>query len=178
LIGTAFNILGAILTKWIAGRYDKKYSYIGALLISSVFCMGYYVVQPQNVLLIYFLNIIVSFVWGPVSVLQWAMYADAADYSEWKNNRRATGLIMAASLFALKLGLALGSGFLGWTLAYYGFVPNQTQTASTTHGIVMLMSIFPAVFGLIGAGLMFLYPLTNQMMQTIEVDLTARRAKA
>ena len=178
LIGTAFNILGAILTKWIASRFDKKYSYIGSLIISAVFCMAYYVVHPQNMLLIYLINIIVSFVWGPVSVLQWAMYADAADYSEWKNNRRATGLTMAASLFALKLGLALGSGFLGWILAFYNFVPNQTQTESTTNGIVMLMSVFPAVFGLIGAGIMFLYPLTNKMMIEIEHDLTHRREKA
>ena len=103
------------------------------------------------------------------------MYTDAADYSEWKNNRRATGLLMAASLFALKLGLTIGGAFVGYILAYYGFVANEAQSVETTNGIVLLMSFFPAVFGIIGALMMLFYPLTNKMMQKIESDLELRR---
>ena len=58
---------------------------------------------------IYRFNIVAGYLLAavrPVAVLQWAMY-DTADYGEWKFGRRATGLIMAASLFALKLGVAL-----------------------------------------------------------------------
>lgn len=114
--------------------------------------------------------------WGPVSVLQWAMYTDAADYSEWKNGRRATGLLMAASLFALKLGLTLGGAFVGYFLAYYGFVANQAQTGETITGIILLMSFYPAIFGFIGVAIMMFYPLTNKMMVKIEQDLIARRS--
>ncbi|QQS38216.1 MAG: MFS transporter [Ignavibacteriales bacterium] len=178
LIGTIFNILGAILTKWIAKKFDKKYTYTGFLFISSLLCTLFYFVSPQDVILIYLINILISFAWGPVSVLQWAMYTDAADFSEWKNKRRATGLLMAASLFALKLGLTLGGAFVGWILAYYGFVANQTQNPETINGIVLLMSLYPAVFGIIGAALMFFYPLTNKMMSDIEHDLTLRRQES
>lgn len=175
LTGTVFNILGAILTKWISKTFDKKNTYVWCLLISSVGSGLFYFLQPQNVILIFLLNIFISFAWGPVSVLQWAMYTDAADFSEWKNKRRATGLLMAASLFALKLGLTLGGAIVGWVLGYYGFVANEVQTTETINGIILLMSIYPAVFGIIGGLLLLFYPLTNKMMVKIEEDLTARR---
>lgn len=176
LIGTVFNILGAILTKWISKKFDKKNTYVACLFVSAVGSALFFLLEPQNVVLIYILNIFISFAWGPVSVLQWAMYTDTADYGEWKNGRRATGLLMAASLFALKLGLTLGGAIVGWILAYYGFIANQTQTAETIGGIILLMSIFPAVFGVIGGALMLYYPLTNKMMEKIEEELIARRA--
>jgi GPH family glycoside/pentoside/hexuronide:cation symporter len=125
--------------------------------------------------LIYTFNIVISFLLGPVAVLQWAIYTDTADYAEWKFKRRATALIMAASLFALKLGVTFGGAIVGWVLAYYGFAANQTQTPEALGGIVLLISVFPAIAGIIGGALMIVYPLTNKMMVTIEEELTARR---
>ncbi|MBK7106503.1 MAG: MFS transporter [Ignavibacteriae bacterium] len=175
LSGTVFNILGAILTKWLSKKFDKRNTYIGCLFISAIGGLSFYFVAPSSVILIYAINIIISFAWGPVSVLQWAMYTDAADYSEWKNGRRATGLLMAASLFALKLGLTLGGALVGYILAYYGFIANEVQTSESIQGIILLMSIYPAIFGFIGSALMILYPLTNKMMVKIEEELMARR---
>ncbi len=174
IIGSVTTILGSILTPIISKKFDKRNTYSGALLISAVFTGLFYFISPQDVLIIFGLNIIVSFAFGPVSVLQWAMYTDAADYSEWKNNRRATGLIMAASLFALKMGLTLGGAIVAWMLGYYGFVANQVQSPETAHGILLLMSIYPAIFGICGSLLVMFYPLTNKMMEKIEVDLKAR----
>ncbi len=175
LIGSVVTILGAILTKWFTKKFDKKYTYAGALLTSAIFCGLYYFLQPQDIVIIFALNIVVSFAFGPVSVLQWAMYTDTADYSEWKNQRRATGLIMAASLFALKLGLTMGGAIVAWILDFYGFVPNEAQSIETTYGIINLMSIIPASFGIIGGLLILFYPLTNKMMIKIEEDLSVRR---
>lgn len=178
LSGSIVTIIGVVLTKWFSKILDKKNTYAGFLIASAALNAAFYLLRPQDVLLIYALNLLVSFFFGPVSVLQWAMYTDTADYSEWKNRRRATALLMAASLFALKLGLALGGSLVGWTLANYGFVANQAQTAEATSGIVLLLSIFPAVFGILGGLLMLRYPLTNTKMVAIEEELTARRRAA
>ncbi len=175
-LATVSTLIGAILTKWFAKRLDKKNTYASFLISSALFAGFFYFLQPHNVLLIYGLNLFVSFFFGSVSVLQWAIYTDTADYGEWKNGRRATGLVMAASLFALKLGLTLGGAFVGWTLAYYGFVSQAAQTDETIIGIRLLMSVYPAIFGIIGGLIMLFYPLTNKMMEKIEEDLTARRA--
>lgn len=177
LTGTVATIIGAVLTKWFSRALDKKNTYLWFLIASAVLNAFFYLMQPQNVLLIYGLNLAVSFFFGPVSVLQWAMYTDTADYSEWKNQRRATGLVMAASLFSLKLGLTLGGAVVGWILAYHGFVANQPQSQESVNGIIMLLSVYPAVIGVLGGLLMLFYPLTNKMMIKIEEDLTARRGE-
>ncbi|NUO82311.1 MFS transporter, partial [candidate division KSB1 bacterium] len=172
------TIIGVVLTKWFSKILDKKNTYAGFLIAAALVNALFYVARPQDVMLIYVLNLLFSFFVGPVSVLQWAMYTDTADFSEWKNHRRATALLMAASLFALKLGLALGGTFVGWILGFYGFVANQSQTPEAMKGIVLLLSIFPAIFGIAGGLLMIRYPLTNKMMVKIEEDLTARRQQA
>ena len=176
LIGSAFTILGAILTKWFTKVFDKKNAYGGFLAVSSILSALFFIMRPQDVLLIYVFQIFISFTLGPVSVLQWAIYTDTADYSEWKTGRRATGLVMSASLFALKLGLTLGGAIVGWVLAYYGFIANQAQNAETLQGIRFLMSVYPAIPGIAAGIIMVLfYPLTNKMMVKIEDELQIRR---
>jgi glycoside/pentoside/hexuronide:cation symporter, GPH family len=176
-LGTASTLIGAILTKWFAKRLDKKNTYSSFLIGSALFSGFFYLLQPHNVIFIFLLNALVSFFFGSVSVLQWAIYTDTADYGEWKNGRRATGLVMAASLFALKLGLTLGGALVGWILAYHGFIPNVPQTEETMLGIRLLMSLYPALFGVIGGLIMVFYPLTNKVMVNIENELTGRRNK-
>jgi GPH family glycoside/pentoside/hexuronide:cation symporter len=103
------------------------------------------------------------------------MYTDTADYGEWKFGRRATGLIMSASLFALKLGVAIGGAITGWILAYYGFIANQAQTDEALTGIIVALGIISGIVGILGGILMIFYPLNNEKMIEIEKDLTARR---
>ncbi|MBN1996335.1 MFS transporter [candidate division KSB1 bacterium] len=175
MIGTVFTILGAILTKTFTKILDKKMTYLGFLAASALFNGLFFLIKPQSVLLIYFLQIVISFLIGPISPLQWAMYTDTADYGEWINGRRSTGLIMSASLFALKLGLTFGGAIVGWILGYYGFIANELQTPETQQGIRMLMTIFPAIAGLIGSAVMLFYPLTNKKMIQVERELEERR---
>lgn len=175
-IGTISTLIGAVFTKFFTRFMDKKSVYSNFLVLSSVFSCFFFILKPDNVLLMYTLNVLVSFFFGSVSVLQWAIYTDTADYGEWKFGRRATALIMAASLFALKMGLTLGGALVGWVLAFYGFEANQLQTPEATRGIVLLMSIFPAIFGFIGGALMYFYPLSDKKMEQIEMDLQARKS--
>jgi len=176
--GAIATLIGAIMTKWFTKAFDKKNTYGGFLAISAASCIPFFFLGADDIFWIYAVNIFSSFFLGPVSVLQWAMYTDTADYGEWKFGRRATGLIMSASLFALKLGVALGGAITGWILAFYNFVPNQAQTAESLSGILVLIGIFTAVIGLMGAALIIFYPLNNEKMIEIENDLTARRQTA
>ena len=121
--------------------------------------------------------------------MQWAMFTDCADFNEWKTGRRATALMMAASLFFLKFGLALGAAAIGWILEWYGYIGKTivdgieipapaVQSAEAVKGIVMLNSIYPAIFTLLGVVVMLAYPLSSKKMLEIENDLLARRKAA
>ena len=177
-MGTVATLIGAICTGFFTKRMDKKMIYASFLASSALFSAFFFLLQPENVLMIYVLNILVSFFFGSVSVLQWAIYTDAADFGEWKFGRRATALIMAASLFALKLGLTLGGTLVGWILGYYGFEAGVAQPEETMTGIRLLMSIFPAAFGITAGAIMLFYPLNDRFMLTIEKDLEARHGAA
>jgi glycoside/pentoside/hexuronide:cation symporter, GPH family len=59
--------------------------------------------------------------------LLWAMYADTADYAEWKKGRRATGLIFSASTMSQKFGWAFGA-FLALNPYVAGWISAQRST--------------------------------------------------
>jgi GPH family glycoside/pentoside/hexuronide:cation symporter len=175
MAGSVFQIIGSLLASYFSRVFGRKYTYAGFLGASGVFTALFFFLSPNDIILMFAFHFLVSFALGPVSVLQWAMYADTADYSELETGRRATGLVMSASLFALKLGVALGSSILAWLLSAYGYVPNVQQTATSLLGIRLSISVYAAIPALIGAGLMMFYPLTNEKMVEIEEELNARR---
>lgn len=175
-LGTVSTLIGAVCTGLFTKFMDKKTTYAAFLAASAFFSAFFFFLEPESVVMIYALNVLVSFFFGSVSVLQWAIYTDTADFGEWKFGRRATALIMAASLFALKLGLTLGGALVGWVLSFYGFEAGVAQPEETMTGIRLIMSVFPAIFGLIGGAIMLFYPLDDKMMVTIEEELTARHA--
>jgi Na+/melibiose symporter-like transporter len=123
-------------------------------------------------------QILHGFFYGLTIPLLWAMIADVADFSEWKNNRRATAIIFSAMMVGLKGGLSIGSALLTWILSLFNYVPNSdaVQSATTIQGIKLLVSIFPAIPFLIGAGLLFFYRINKKMETQIETDLKQRRA--
>ena len=174
-VGTVSTLIGAVLTKFFTKLIDKKFIYAGFLITSATFSIFFFFLEPDNVKLMYTLNALVSFFFGSVSVLQWAIYTDAVDYGDWKFGRRATALVMAASLFALKLGLTFGGAFVGWILDFHNFVPLAVQSEEAMAGIKLLMSFYPAAFGLLGGTIMLFYPIKDKMMKQIEIDLTNRK---
>jgi glycoside/pentoside/hexuronide:cation symporter, GPH family len=107
----------------------------------------------------------------------WAMIADVADFSEWKNNRRATAIIFSAMMVGLKGGLTVGSSLLTWLLGLFDYVPNSTsgQSATAINGIKLLVSVFPSVPFLVGTALLFFYEINKKMEVKIESDLKTRR---
>ena len=122
-------------------------------------------------------QILHGFFYGITIPLLWAMIADVADYSEWKNNRRATAIIFSAMMIGLKGGLSIGSALLTWILGLFHYVPKSAVQATTAiHGTKMLVSVFPAVTFLIGAGLLFFYKINKKMELQIESELKQRRS--
>ncbi|MBN1925200.1 MAG: MFS transporter, partial [Prolixibacteraceae bacterium] len=122
------------------------------------------------------LQALVSFCAGIIFPLLWSMYADTADYSEWKTGRRATGLIFSASSMTQKLGWTLGGAITMWLLAFYGFKANVEQLPETITGLKFMFSIFPGIGALLSAAFMYFYKLDDKSMKKIESELEGRRS--
>lgn len=167
---------GTALTPLLTRFVDKRRLMIGLMLASTALSAAFLFVDADQILLMYALQIALGLVLGPKSPLSFSMLADAADYNEWRNGRRATALTFAASSFAQKLGTAVAVGVIGALFTTLGYVPNAAQSAESQAGIVWLMSVIPAAFTLLAAVLMIFYPLDNPAMARIQTDLAARKA--
>jgi Na+/melibiose symporter-like transporter len=175
--GIIFMIIGIGLSKKLADKYGKKNVFGTFLFISTLFIIYFYFLSPESLELIFAAQILHGFFYGITIPLLWAMIADVADYSEWKNKRRATAIIFSAMMVGLKLGLTIGSSLVAKILGSYGYVPNSDngQTESAIHGTKMLVSIYPAIPFLIGIFLLFFYEINKKMENQIESELKERR---
>jgi len=176
ITGTVAVIAGVAATQFLSNRFGKKRLYIFVMGMSSLLTCLFFFVPREQIAIIFGLNILTMLVMAPQAPLIWAMYADTADYSEWKNKRRATGLVFSAATFAQKFGIALGGGMAGWLLALFGFVANVEQSPETLQGIRLMMSFIPGVASTIAAIAALFYELDDPKMKQIEQDLAARKA--
>ncbi|ARV15660.1 MFS transporter [Polaribacter sp. SA4-12] len=174
--GIIFMMVGIGLSKKLADKYGKRDVFKTFLFISTLFIIFFYFLSPESIGLIFLSQILHGFFYGITIPILWAMIADVADYSEWKNNRRATAIIFSAMMVGLKGGLSIGSALVAWILGLYNYVPKaDSQVESAIHGTKMLISIFPAIPFLIGVGLLFFYEIDKKMELKIEKELNERR---
>jgi GPH family glycoside/pentoside/hexuronide:cation symporter len=174
--GTAASIVGAALTGYMTRALGKRRLYALLMVTGGALTVAMYFVRPDNIAAIFLLNGLTAFVLGPNAPIVWAMYADTADYSEWRTGRRTTGLVFAAAVFSMKLGGALGGWALGTLLDRFGYVANAEQTPAALHGILLAMTAIPGLFGFIAAAVVMAYELDDGKVAVIERELAERRA--
>jgi GPH family glycoside/pentoside/hexuronide:cation symporter len=175
LLNTVLSLIGTFLIQYVTPYTGRKKAFIGCMLVGAAALFASYFVRPDQLLLLYGYHVIYSITTGPTSALLWAMFADSADYSEWKTGRRATGLVFSASGMSNKFGWAIGGSLAAALLAIYGYHAHMVQTEHAQEGIRILMAVAPGIGTLIcGIGMMF-YSLESKMPK-ISAELTARRA--
>lgn len=175
VLGQAANIVGVVLAKPISDKIGKKNTFFYAMLTATFLSCIFYTFKENDLFLIFSFQFLISICAGSIFPLLWSMYADIADYSEWKTGRRATGLIFSSSSMSQKLGWTLGGALTGWMLALYGFEANVAQTLETQTGIIMMLSFIPAAGALLSAIFIAFYKLNDSLMTTITNELEERR---
>jgi glycoside/pentoside/hexuronide:cation symporter, GPH family len=167
--------VGAALTPLMTRYVDKTRLLMLLMSIVGVLSVAFYFVPRDSIGMIFTLNILISLALGPKSPLAWSMYADSADYTEWKTGRRATAMTFSAATFAQKLGGALGSALMLWILAAIGYVAREAQSDASQTGIALLQTVIPGVFAFIAAVVVSFYPLNNARLEKIQADIKARQ---
>ncbi|MDI3521010.1 MFS transporter [Anaerophaga thermohalophila] len=175
-LGQAANMIGVIMARPVSARIGKKRTFIYAMFIAALLSGIFYFCNRENYFFIYLLQALISFCAGIIFPLMWSMYADAADYSQYKTGRRATGLVFSASSMSQKLGWTLGGSITMWLLALFGFQANVNQTPETIEGIKYMMSFIPGIAALISGAVMIFYKLSDSKMDEIIAELERRRA--
>ncbi len=179
VVGQGSSLLGVVLVPWFSRRLGRKRAAVALFAGAIVTTAAFFLLSPGDLVWIFGLQILTCITGGSVSPLLWAMYADTADYSEWKTGRRATGLVYSASIMSNKLGWAIGAMVAGWILAMTGFQANVVQRLEVLTGLKSMMSIIPAVPGIVALVLLiFFYKLDEPSMNRIKEEIAARREAA
>ncbi|WDE95524.1 MFS transporter [Lentisphaera profundi] len=178
LSGTIANLVSLVAVGSLEKYLGKKKGFALLMLMTAGLTFVFGMISPENIGMLFAVNIAINLMFGPTAALVFAMYTDAADYSEWKTGRRATGLVMSACTMAQKFGYTLGGMLTMAVLVWIGFEANTVQSQEAQDGIsgmVSWMSAIPCVFGFV---LMLFYPLTEDKLKEIGEVLKQRRAKA
>ena len=165
---------GAIMAPVMTRYMDKAKLLMVLMTIVGALSILFYFVPKDMIWAMFTLNILISLALGPKSPLTWSMYADTADYNEWKHGRRATAMTFSAATFAQKLGGSLGSAGMLWVLAAIGYTAHQAQSGASQTGIALLQTAIPGVFALIAVVVTSFYDLTGKQLERIQKDLQER----
>ena len=174
--GIILMIIGILFSKPLADRFGKR-NVFGIFLALSALCLILFDFYPNDrIKWVFITQLFHGFTYGVTIPLLWAMIADVADYSEWKNNRRATAIIFSAMIFGLKAGLSIGGSLGAALLSKYGYVAEKAeQSTEAVEGIKMSISIYPGFIFLAGAALLFWYEINKAMEVRLEADLREKR---
>ena len=173
--GQLVMILGVLSSKFLSIRFGKKAVFVLGLLFTTLFTALFILLPADAIGATFTLNLLKSLAYGPTIPLLWSMMADVADFAEWRTKRRATGVVFAGIVFALKAGLGLGGAICGWLLAAYDYVPNIIQSEHALLGIRMTASIYPAITFSIGVVALSFYGITKKLNLQIQDELIERR---
>ncbi|MDD4637292.1 MAG: MFS transporter, partial [Bacteroidales bacterium] len=139
----------------------------------------FYFCTPQSIALVFLTQLVHGFFYGISTPLLWAMIADVADYSEWKNNRRATAIIFSAMIFGLKAGLSIGGALVAGILAVCGYQEGlAVQSPEAIEGIKLSLSVFPTLTFCVSVACLFFYEIDKKKEVIIQRDLMSHRGDA
>ena len=177
-VGLAMTMIGILArSRWPHGsasgtRFER------AWLISALLMASFALLPRDSLGMLFALQVLMQLTFGPTIPLLWAMMADVADYSEWKTGRRSTALAFASIVFGLKLGFGIGGWLNGVLLDYFGYTASAANLpASATRGIVLMISVFPALALLVGVGVLFFYRIDGPTERLMEETLQSRRER-
>ena len=171
-------ILGVIAAKPLSRAFGKKLVFatglggsVGVILLNIVW-------RPVDIWGPFLGQILWGIFYGPTIPLLWAMIADAADFGEWKLYRRATAIVFAGVVFALKFGLAIGGLIALQVLSAFGYVPNVAQSEHALWGIRLTPTIVAAIPFALGTFCACFYPLSKNLTLQMGDELAERRKAA
>jgi glycoside/pentoside/hexuronide:cation symporter, GPH family len=179
MMGTGLTVIVILLSPPLAKKFGKKAVAVAGFALSTVGSLSFYLLSPTNVWGMVAVTAFVAVVYAPTIALCWAIFADLADYSEWKIGRRFTGMVYATIGFSLKSGLALGSASFLWIMA--GLFRYDTQLPDAPDAIQGFRVCSGLVVGIlfgICTLLLIAYQLNKKVTLQMADELAERRSRS
>ena len=100
--------LGAASTPLLTRWFDKRQLLIGLMVAVAVLTCSQYFLTKEQITAHFVIQALIGLCLGPKSPLVFSMYADTADYSEWRTSRPLNGDGVLRSGIFTKVGRRIG----------------------------------------------------------------------
>jgi len=178
MLNMATTIIVILLSPPLAKRFGKKAVCATCFALAAASWLAFYFLSPTNVWGMIGVSEIAAIVYAPSIPLTWAIFADTADYSEWKAGRRFTGMVFATIMFALKSGLALGSAaFLMVMKWFFQYDTKMPDAPEAVHGFRFCVGVLTSLLFAVCTVLLICYPLSKRTTIQMADELAERRRK-
>lgn len=172
------QLMGVIIGNFAQRMIEKSHLVIAAGAIKAGAILLFYALPIDAVWLQTFVQLFVGIGFGILMVMSFSMFTDIAEYIDWKSSLQMTGLVVSASIFAVKAGVALGSAMPGFLFALTGFKAGAVQTEAALMGINLAFCLIPVAALLPAMVAMGFYKLDRRTIAQVEDELGTRRAQA
>jgi GPH family glycoside/pentoside/hexuronide:cation symporter len=170
--GVAAAILAMVVSTWVTKFYCKvKLFRYTQLVVAVLSVMIYFLVKPGDTALAFVLYFALSLVVDLHAPVFWSAIAETIDYGQVKTGKRVSGFAFGGISVAQKAGMAVAGGMVGILLSYFGYQPNQDQSALALQGIALMLSVIPGFFHFLMGALMFKYRISDSYYGTVKEDL-------
>jgi glycoside/pentoside/hexuronide:cation symporter, GPH family len=176
------GMLGAVLglatipaISWLATRWGKKKTLLLGMTITAVsFLSQFWTFLPAHP----YLQLVSFGLKAPSIAFIWlilpSMVADVCDVDEFHTGLRREGMYGAVYGWVLKIGVSLGLVLSGFVLTMAGIKTDvDVQSPEAIRNLRILFSMVPFLFTLLGAYLIFRYPLTEKRMEELKLQIAA-----
>jgi GPH family glycoside/pentoside/hexuronide:cation symporter len=178
MLGTGITIVVILLSAPLARIFGKKVVAIWGFGLACLGTLAFYLLSPTNIWGMVLVTALVAIAYAPTIPLIWAIYADVADFSEWKMGRRFTGIVFATIGFALKSGLALGSAsFLKIMQWFFGYDTKLPDAPHAVQGYRFCSGIVVGLLFAVCTLLLICYQLNKRVTLQMADELAARRGQ-
>ena len=178
MLGTGITIIVILLSPPLAKKFGKKAVATVGFGLASLGSLAFYFLSPTNIWGMASLTVLIAIFYAPTIPLIWAIYADVADYSEWKTGHRFTGMVFASIGFALKAGLALGSASFLWLMAgLFNYNTKLPDAAHAVQGYRVCSGIIVSILFGICTVLLMIYQLDKRATIQMADELSERRSQ-
>lgn len=107
--------------------------------------------------------------------LYYSMMYDISEVDEFVNGKRREGSITSIMSFCQKLGSAVALQVVGVILQIGGYDASaEVQTEGALQSIMQLNTLIPGIIGILGAVIMFAYPLDGKRFAKLKAALAAK----
>ena len=177
--------LGMILTPKICTRLNFRQIYYVSAAVGIAACLMLFFLE-KNLVSIFICMLIIGLPYGVVANINYSMIADSVDFVEWKTGKRSEGVTVSFQTLMNKTMTALQSGAVSVVLIAVKFIQPQEiggeliaqpQTPFAINGLVMLITLIPALGWLVSVIPMKYYTFIGEERARAHREIMQQREK-